>query len=215
MMDLDQLKQRIVDGEKAAAVALTRQAIDEGRPPADIFTLALFPAMDRVGQLMQERVYFLPEVLLSARAMQACSALLRPLVARKGAVKPVGKAVACTVAGDMHDIGKNLVCLMLEGAGFAIVDLGANCPSEKVVDAVREHRPDILAMSAMLTTTMLNMRAVIEGLKAAGLRDLVHVMVGGAPVSEKFAKEIGADFHSNQAAIASTYARGYMEARSA
>jgi 5-methyltetrahydrofolate--homocysteine methyltransferase len=162
---------------------------------------------------VQEHRYFLPEVLLAARAMQACAAVLRPLVVNDPGATPIGTAVAGTVAGDLHDIGKNLVCMMLEGVGFAIVDLGSNCPSDRLVAAVREHEPDLLVMSAMLTTTMLHMRDVIDRLRSTGLRDGVHVMVGGAPVTATFAREIGADFYGNHAAIAARHARNYMQAR--
>jgi 5-methyltetrahydrofolate--homocysteine methyltransferase len=213
--DLAELRQRIIEGERNPALDLTRAAIDAGVPADVIFRDGLCAAMERVGQLMQAHEYFIPEVLLAARAMQASSLLLRPLVVGDMAMKPIGKAVACTVAGDLHDIGKNLVCLMLEGAGFAIVDLGSNCPAEKVVAAVREHRPDVLALSAMLTTTMLQMRGIVETLRAAGLRDGVHVMVGGAPVSAEFAQEIGADFYSNHAVDASSHARQYVQTRAA
>jgi 5-methyltetrahydrofolate--homocysteine methyltransferase len=215
VIDLGELKQQVIEGNREPAVALTRKAVEAGYGPDVIFTQALFPAMDTVGQYMQAQAYFIPEVLLSARAMQACGNVLRPLIVQDQSLKPVGKAVACTVAGDLHDIGKNLVCMMLEGAGFTIVDLGNNCPPEKVVVAVREHRPEVVAMSAMLTTTMLNMRGVIEALKAAGLRDGVHVMVGGAPLDARFAKEIGADYYGDDAATASTHARMQMEVRRA
>ncbi len=215
MIDLGQLRQQVIQGNKEPAVALTREAVAAGWAPDVIFKEALFPAMDTVGQYMQAQEYFIPEVLLSARAMQACGNVLRPLIVKHQSMQPVGKAVACTVAGDLHDIGKNLVSMMLEGAGFTIVDLGNNCPPEKVVAAVREHQPDVVAMSAMLTTTMLNMRGVIEALKAAGLRDRVHVMVGGAPLDAKFAKEIGADYYSDDAVTASSHARQHMQARGA
>lgn len=211
MTDLAELKQRVIEGEQEVAVELTRTAIAAGCSPESIFEQALFAAMDVVGQRMQAQEYFIPEVLLAARTMQACAALLRPLIVKDVTVKVIGTAVACTVSGDLHDIGKNLVCLMLEGAGFRIVDLGNNCSPERVVAAVREHAPDIVVLSAMLTTTMLNMKAVIDALSAAGLRDRVHVMVGGAPLDAKFAREIGADSYSDDAPGASTRARRHME----
>jgi len=207
MMDLEALKQQVIDGEQETAVESTKAAVAAGYVPDVILRKALFPAMDEVGRRMQCHEFFIPEVLLSARTMQACAGVLRPLIVQDPSMKPLGKAVACTVAGDLHDVGKNLVCLMLEGAGFGIVDLGHDCPAEKVVAAVREHQPDVLALSAMLTTTMLNMRNVINALTAAGLRDRVHVMVGGAPVDAKFAGEIGADFYSDDAPGASAHAR--------
>jgi 5-methyltetrahydrofolate--homocysteine methyltransferase len=207
---LKDLKQRVLDGEPEPAVALVRVALAAGCTPDVIFKEALFPAMDEVGRRMQCHEYFLPEVLMAARSMQACAAVVRPLIVKGPELKPIGKAVACTVAGDLHDIGKSLVCLMLEGAGFTVIDLGHDCRAEKIVAAVREHQPDVVALSAMLTTTMLNMKGVIEALKGAGLRDRVHIMIGGAPVDDKFAREIGADFYSEDAPGGSNHAREYI-----
>lgn len=207
MIDLAMLKQHVIDGEQEMAIELTQAAMDAGCAPDAIFKTALFPAMDEVGRRMQTQEYFIPEVLLAARTMQACAHVLRPLIVGDPTLKPVGKAVVCTVAGDLHDVGKNLVCLMLEGSGFSIVDLGNDCAPERIVAAVREHQPDILALSAMLTTTMLNMRKVVDALETAGLRDRVYVMVGGAPLDAGFAQEIGADFYSDDAPGASARAR--------
>jgi 5-methyltetrahydrofolate--homocysteine methyltransferase len=207
---LKDLKQRVIDGEPEPAVALAREALAAGCIPDVIFKEALFPAMDEVGRRMQCHEYFLPEVLLAARSMQACAAVVRPLLLKGPALKPIGTALACTVAGDLHDIGRSLVCLMLEGAGFSVIDLGNDCQPERIVAAVREHQPDIVALSAMLTTTMLNMKRVIEALKAADLRDRVHVMIGGAPVDDKFAREIGADFYGDDAPGGSNHARDYV-----
>ena len=214
MTDLSQLKQHVIDGDEEAAVALTREAIAAGCAPEVIFKDALFLAMDEVGRRMQCQEYFLPEVLLSARTMQACAALVRPLIVKDQA-GPVGKAVVCTVAGDLHDIGKNLVCLMLEGAGFTVVDLGHDCSPERLVAAVKEHQPRVVGLSAMLTTTMLNMKRILQALSEAGLRDRVHIMVGGAPVDAKFAREIGADFYGQDAPAGSTHAREYVTATDA
>jgi 5-methyltetrahydrofolate--homocysteine methyltransferase len=213
VIDFGALRQRIIEGERNAALDLTRASLDAGVPADVIFQRALVPAMERVGELMQAHEYFLPEVLMAARAMQAASLLLRPHIVSGAVMTPIGTAVACTVAGDLHDIGKNLVCMMLEGAGFTVVNLGNNCSAEKVVAAVREHRPDVLALSAMLTTTMLQMAGVIEALRQAGLRGRVHVMVGGAPVGADFAREIGADFYSNHAAAAASHAKEYVATR--
>jgi len=209
---LEDLKQRVIDGEPELAAALAGEALAAGCAPDVIFNDALFPAMDEVGRRMQCHEYFLPEVLLAARSMQACAAVVRPLIVQGPALKPIGTAVACTVAGDLHDIGKNLVCLMLEGAGFSVIDLGHDCSPEKIVAAVREHEPQVVALSAMLTTTMLSMKGVIEALTAGGLRDRVHVMIGGAPVDDKFARDIGADFYGNDAPGGSTHARDYVTA---
>jgi methylmalonyl-CoA mutase cobalamin-binding domain/chain len=210
VIDLSELKQKVIDGEPEAAAALTERALAAGATPDAIFADALFAAMEDVGRRMQCQEYFIPEVLLAAKAMQACADVLRPLIVTDPVMKPIGKAVICTVAGDLHDIGKNLVALMLEGAGFEIVDLGNNCPPAKIVAAVQEHKPDVLALSAMLTTTMLNMPGVLAALAAAGLRDRVHVMVGGAPVDAKFAREIGADFYCDTAPEASAHVRHHM-----
>jgi methanogenic corrinoid protein MtbC1 len=212
MSDLEALRQQVIDGEQEAAVASTEAAVAQGYAPDVILRTALFPAMDEVGRRMQCHEFFIPEVLMSARTMQACAGVLRPLIVQDPSMQPLGKVIACTVAGDLHDVGKNLVCLMLEGAGFGIVDLGNDCSAERVVAAVREHRPDVLALSAMLTTTMLNMRQVLDALRAAGLRDGVHVMVGGAPVDANFAREIGADFYGDDAPGASAHARRLVEA---
>lgn len=212
VIDLCALRQQVIEGEQEAAVESTTAAVAAGCPPDTIFREALFPAMDEVGRRMRTREFFIPEVLMAARTMQACAGVLRPLIVRGGSARPIGTAVACTVAGDLHDVGKNLVCLMMEGAGFGIVDLGHDCAAETVVAAVRQHRPQILALSAMLTTTMLNMKRVIDALVAAGLRDQVYVMVGGAPVDEKFARNIGADFYSDDAPSASMRARQVVAA---
>ena len=212
MTDLSQLKQHVIDGDEEAAVALTRDAIAAGCTPALIFKEALYCAMDEVGRRMQCQEYFLPEVLLSARTMQACAAVVRPLIVSGPDLAPVGTAVVCNVAGDLHDIGKNLVCLMLEGAGFSVIDLGHDCPPERLVAAVQEHQPQVVGLSAMLTTTMLNMKRALQALTAAGLRDRVHIMVGGAPVDAKFAKEIGADFFGEDAPAGSAHARRHVTA---
>lgn len=213
MIDFEALKQAVIDGDREKAIALTQEAIDKGVPPKEVFEKGLIPGMDVVGQLMQAGEYFIPEVLFSARTMQACAELMRPLIVQTAAADPLGVVVACTVQGDLHDIGKNLVCMMLEGAGFKIVDLGPNTPAEKVVEAVKEHDADIVAMSAMLTTTMLNMRHVITALVNAGLRDRVKVLVGGAPLDAKFAEEIGADAYCDDAASAAETARQMMASR--
>jgi 5-methyltetrahydrofolate--homocysteine methyltransferase len=209
---LEDLKQRVIDGDEEPAAARAREAVAAGCAPEIIFKEALFPAMDEVGRRMQCHEYFLPEVLMAAQAMQACAAVVRPLLVPGSSAKPIGTALACTVAGDLHDIGKSLVCLMLEGAGFSVVDLGHDCAPEKIVAAVQEHHPDVLALSAMLTTTMLNMKRVIEALAAAGLRDRIHIMVGGAPVDAKFARQIGADFYGDDAHAGSTHARDHVAA---
>ena len=209
---LKDLKQRVIDGEPEPALALAREALAAGCAPDVIFKEALFPAMDEVGRRMQCHEYFLPEVLLAARSMQACAAVVRPLIVKEPALKPIGKAVACTVGGDLHDIGRSLVCLMLEGAGFTVIDLGHDCPAQKIVAAVREHQPDVVALSAMLTTTMRAMGYTIKALEEAGLRDTVKIMVGGAPVDADFANRIGADGYGSNAPAGADLAKKFAAA---
>ena len=151
----------------------------------------------------------MPEVLIAARAMNAALAVLKPALAESG-VEPVGTAVICTVKGDLHDIGKNLVKMMIEGTGIRVIDLGVDCDADKVVQAVKEYNADIVCLSSLLTTTMLYQRDIIEALKAAGLRDRVKVMIGGAPVTQAFADEIGADAYTSDAASAAEKARSYF-----
>jgi methylmalonyl-CoA mutase cobalamin-binding domain/chain len=162
--------------------------------------------MDEVGKLFREGEYFVPEVLVAAKAMNQCMDLIEPLLV-SGGVKKIGKVVAGTIEGDLHDIGKNLVCMMLKGAGFEIIDLGVDVKPEEFVEAARDAKPDILVVSALLTTTMLNMPRVIEELKKAGIRDCVKVLIGGAPVSQTYAEEIGADGYSPDSSGAVELAR--------
>jgi len=198
---LETLYTHIVEGNHKMAAAVVQQALESGVEPGTVLNQSMLTAMAEVGRLFEEGEYFVPEMLLSARAMQAGLAVLKPhLVAAD--VKPRGKVVAGTVQGDLHDIGKNLVCMMLEGAAFEILDLGADVTPAKFVEAVQESGADLVAMSALLTTTMGNMRATIEALKAAGLRERVKVMVGGAPLSQTYADQIGADGYAPDASRA-------------
>jgi 5-methyltetrahydrofolate--homocysteine methyltransferase len=174
--------------------------------PGKILHDGLIPAMAEVGRLYEEGEYFVPEMLIAARAMKVGLGILKPYLL-ESAVEPVGKVAVATVKGDLHDIGKNLVSLMLEGAGFEIVDLGVDAAPEKFIEAVRTNGVDIVAMSALLTTTMTHMRDTIEALKEAGLRDQVKVMVGGAPITQNFADEIGADGYAPDASQAVTLAK--------
>jgi 5-methyltetrahydrofolate--homocysteine methyltransferase len=193
----------VITGNQKESVPLTQQAIDRGDAPTAILNQGLVAGMAVVGERFRKNEIFVPEVLIAARAMKAAMVLLRPLLTQTGA-KPIGLAVMGTVKGDLHDIGKNIVGMMWEGAGMQIVELGVDVSAEKFVKAVREHRPQVLGLSAMLTTTMLNMKVTIDALKAAGLRDSVKVLVGGAPVSKKFAAEIGADGWGENASHAVT-----------
>jgi 5-methyltetrahydrofolate--homocysteine methyltransferase len=178
-----------------------------GVRPAEFFPNAIIPAMDEVGRRMRECEFFIPEVLIAARAARGATDILRPLLVGDETVRSAGTVVCGTIKGDLHDIGKNIVAMMLESAGFRIVDLGVDVGPEKIIPAVREHQANIVAMSALLTTTMVNMKAVIEALGAAGLRDKVKVMVGGAPVTDTWAKSIGADGYGKDAPAAVDLAR--------
>jgi 5-methyltetrahydrofolate--homocysteine methyltransferase len=206
MSVLDELRQSVIDGDMNRAQELVQKTLAEKMPPEQILKDGLISAMDEVGRRFECAEFFVPEMLISARAMKNSLALLRPhLIAAN--VQAVGKVVIGTVQGDLHDIGKNLVGMMLEGAGFEVVDLGADVSSDKYVVAVREYRPDLVACSALLTTTMKHMEDVILALKEAKLRDLVKVMIGGAPVTDKYATEIGADGYAPDAASAATRAK--------
>lgn len=199
----------IIDGNKDQVTANVQQALERGLSPETILNQGMVAAMAEVGRLFEEGEYFVPEMLVAARAMQAGLSILKPKLVQAD-VKAVGKVVAGTVKGDLHDIGKNLVCMMLEGASFEIIDLGSDVSPEKFVEAVQSHNADIVAMSALLTTTMPNMKVTIDALKAAGLRDKVKVMVGGAPVTPEFAREIGADGTAPDASQAVTLAKSLL-----
>lgn len=203
---IEQLYQAVLEGDREIARESTEAALAEGIPAAQILNEGMIAAMKEVGRLFEDGEYFVPEMLIAARAMKEALALLKPHLAQ-AAVKSAGKVVSGTVSGDLHDIGKNLVSVMLEGAGFEIADLGTDVPPEKFVEAVRDHQPDIVAMSALLTTTMPNMRNTIEALEQSGLRDRVKVIVGGAPLTDRYAKEIGADGYAADASRAVALAR--------
>jgi len=199
----------ILEGKAKVVPAKVQEALDAGISPAQILNDGMIRAMAEVGRLYEEGEYFVPEMLIAARAMKEGLAVLRPHLLQAD-VKPAGKVAAGTVQGDLHDIGKNLVALMLEGAGFEILDLGVDVPAEKFVAAVQEHNVDIVAMSALLTTTMSRMKDTVEALKAAGLRDKVKVMVGGAPVTQSYANEVGADGYAPDASQAVAVAKSLI-----
>ncbi len=203
---LQTIAKKLYVGEEEEVARLVQQALDEGMTPHEVLKNGLIAGMDEVGRDFKAGDLFVPEVLIAARAMTAGMNVLRPLLS-KSDVRGVGTLVIGTVEGDLHDIGKNLVKMMMEGAGFEIVDLGTNVKAADFVAAVRQHQPQIVGMSALLTTTMVNMRTTIEALVEAGLRDTVKVMVGGAPVTEAFAKDIGADAYAPDAATAVETAR--------
>ena len=200
-VDLQELADNIIRGKKNPAVELTKQAIEEHVDLQTIINEGLIAGMAVVGERFKNNEFYVPEVLIAARAMRESMAVLQPLLAA-GGVKPVGTVVIGTVKGDLHDIGKNLVAMMLQGNGFEVVDMGVDVSAEKFVEAVKQHHPNAVALSALLTTTMPSMKEIIDGLEAAGLRDKVKVMIGGAPVTQKFADEIGADGYSPDAASA-------------
>ena len=198
MSDFSKLTEAILSGDTKAAVAVTRQALDEKADPQELVTKYMIPAMDEVGRRFETGDCFVPELLISARAMKASLELIRPLLAARGA-EPVGRVVIGTVRGDLHDIGKNLVASMLEGAGFEVIDLGVDVGPDKFVAEAQAKNADLVALSALLTTTMPNMRSVVEELTKAGVRDRIKVIVGGAPVTQRYADEIGADGYSDNA----------------
>ncbi len=207
-MDLREIFQNVVDGQAADVEAGVKTALAEGASAEEILNKALIAAMDQVGQLFEEGELFVPEMLIAARAMQAGLNHLKPLLVQSG-VKSAGKVAIGTVKGDLHDIGKNLVAMMLEGSGFEVMDLGVDVAPEKFVQAVREGA-QVLGFSALLTTTMSNMEATLQALKNAGLRDQVKVMVGGAPVTQDYANKIGADGFAPDASSATRVARSLV-----
>ena len=204
----ENLYEKVVNGDAEGVKELTAQAVQQGIKAEVLLNDVLIPAMTDVGQRFERQEFFVPEMLVAARAMKYGVEVLRPHLVAAG-VKPIGTVLVGTVSGDLHDIGKNLVIMMLEGTGFRVVDLGVDVPPDKFVAAVREHEPQLVGMSALLTTTMMGMKATIEALKKAGVRDQVKIMIGGAPVTQRFADEIGADVY---AADASSAARKAKEA---
>ncbi len=198
MAEFPQLHDAILAGNLNNAVAATKEAIAAGAEPGDLVNNYMIKAMEDIGAKFEAGQAYVPNLLMAARAMKGSLELLKPMMQGSG-VTSMGKIVIATVKGDLHDIGKNLVASMLEGCGFEVINLGVDQSDQKIVDAVNQHHPDILALSALLTTTMGNMKVVIDALTAAGLRDSVKIMVGGAPISEAFAKEIGADGYSANA----------------
>jgi len=203
---LHDIASKLYDGEEEAVAGLVRQALAQGLTPHQVLQGGLIAGMDVVGRDFKAGDLFVPEVLIAARAMHAGLEVLRPLLA-ESEVPTVGKYLIGTVKGDLHDIGKNLVKMMLAGAGFETVDLGIDVDPQRFVEAVRQHQPQIVGMSALLTTTMVQMKTTIEALQEAGVRDRVKVMVGGAPVTEAFARQIGADAYAPDAASAVEVAR--------
>lgn len=206
---IEKIYQGVLDGDREIVVEGVQEAIDAKLTAEKILREGMMTAMAKVGALFEEGEYFVPELLVAARAMQGGMELLKPLLVAED-VEPIGKVVLGTVKGDLHDIGKNLVGMMLEGAGFEITDLGTDIEADKFVEAVKSTGAQILGMSALLTTTMSNMPSTIEALKQAGLRDSVKIMVGGAPVTQSFAEQIGADGYAPDASQAAKLALSYV-----
>jgi corrinoid protein of di/trimethylamine methyltransferase len=198
MPDLKELYEAVVSGNAKATQAITQQALADGVDPLKLVNEYMVPAMDEVGRRFEANEYFVPELLISARAMKAALELIRPLLTARGD-KPVGRVAIGTVKGDLHDIGKNLVASLLEGGGFEVIDLGVNVTPEKFIETVNTKQANIVAMSALLTTTMPSMKTTIDALKQAGVRSKVKVLIGGAPITQKYAEEIGADGYSENA----------------
>ena len=209
---VEQMQDDLYDGLAEEIAEGTTILLDRGWEPTQVLEDALVGGMNVVGEDFRDGILFVPEVLLAANAMKAGMTILRPLLAETGA-KPIGKMVIGTVKGDIHDIGKNLVGMMMEGAGFEVINLGINTDADEYLAALNEHRPDILGMSALLTTTMTYMKVVIDTLKEQGLRDDYIVLVGGAPLNEEFAAAIGADAYCRDAATAVEVARRLIAER--
>lgn len=203
---LSEMATAVIEGNMADIADMTEDALDEGLNAKEILDNGLMPGMDHVGVEFRAGNMFVPEVLRSARTMQAAMDILKPLLAESGE-KMVGKILIGTVKGDMHDIGKNLAGMMCEGAGFDVIDLGKDVAPETFVEQVKKHQPDIVGMSALLTTTMRMMEQTVKALAEAGLRDQVKIMIGGAPVTQNFADQIGADGYASNAAAAADLAK--------
>ncbi|MDR2418712.1 MAG: corrinoid protein [Treponema sp.] len=196
-------------GKAKDIIVAVQKALEAGASPADILDKGLIAGMNVIGKKFRDGEVFVPEVLIAARAMNNASAALKPALAQAG-VQPVGKAIICTVKGDLHDIGKNLVKMMIEGKGIEVLDLGVDCSPEKVIDAIKTSGAKVVCLSALLTTTMMAQKDMIDAIKQAGLRDQVKIMVGGAPVTQNFADEIGADSYTSDAASAAEACRAFF-----
>ncbi len=206
MADLKQLEEAVIRGDLAKATELAQTFLDEGIPVEQILDNALIAAMTTVGERFKRNEFFLPEMSIAARAMNGAMVLLEPKLVEAG-VEPVGRVVLATVKGDLHDIGKNLVGMMLKGAGFEVIDLRVDCPAEKFIEAAEEHDAHIIAMSALLTTTMFCMKDVVTAVQASSNTGKVKTLVGGAPVTQAFCDEIGADGFAPDAASAAEVAK--------
>ena len=205
-----QMQDDLYDGVREEIPQQVQEALARGQSPQEVLDGGLVAGMDIVGVDFRDGILFVPEVLMAANAMKAGMEVLRPLLTETG-VPRVGTMIIGTVKGDIHDIGKNLVAMMLEGAGFEVINLGINCDADKFMNAIREHKPDIIGMSALLTTTMPYMKVVVDTLGEEGIRDQIYVMVGGAPVTENFARDVGADAYGRDAAVSVEIAKRQMQ----
>ena len=205
----NEISELLQKGKAKDIVASVEKALVEGAAPADILEKGLISGMNVIGGKFKNGEVFVPEVLIAARAMNHASAALKPALIEAG-VQPVGKALICTVKGDLHDIGKNLVKMMIEGKGVEVIDLGVDCGNEKIVETLQTSDAKVVCLSALLTTTMLMQKEAIDAIKAAGIRDKVKIMVGGAPVTQSFADEIGADSYAPDAASAADACRAFF-----
>ena len=208
--DLSALRKAVIEGDVPASVSAARKALDDGVQPPDLISQGVSPAMAEVGKLFEEGEYFVPELLMAARATKEIFCILRPLLAQSSA-KPMAHVVMGTVQGDLHDIGKNLVAAMLEGGGFEVTDLGVDVSPEEFIAAVKKKPAQIVGLSALLTTTMPAMKTAIEAFRAAGIREQIKIMVGGAPITKNYAESIGADGYSETAAASVDLARRLTE----
>ncbi|MCF8217762.1 MAG: corrinoid protein [Bacteroidales bacterium] len=208
-IDLEKISEAITKGQIEQLQEMTTQALDTDTDPGVILNKGLLPGMDKVGQLWREGEMFMPEVLRSAKAMSKAMEILRPRLS-EGDLGSAGKMVIGTVAGDLHDIGKDLAGMMFEGAGYEVINIGIDQPNEAFVEAAMKHKPDVLGMSALLTTTMPRMGEVINSLKESGVRDQMAVIIGGAPVTQEFADEIGADLYAPNAGSAVDLTKKYF-----
>lgn len=211
-MVLENISNFLQKGKAKDVRILVQEALDAQFTPQDILNEGLISGMNVIGAKFKKNEVFVPEVLVAARAMNAGLEILRPILAQAG-VEPIGKALICTVKGDLHDIGKNLVKMMLEGQAIECIDLGVDVDSDTIINAIKQNKPDLVCLSALLTTTMMEQRTIIEDIEKSGLRDQVMIMVGGAPVTDDFAKEIGADAFSADAASAAEVAVKLLKER--
>ncbi|ADL11901.1 corrinoid protein [Acetohalobium arabaticum] len=210
MSQFDDIAEAVIDGDEERVEELTQNLVDEGEEPSEIIKEGLVAGMDVVGDRFKAEEMFVPQVLIAAEAMAKGMDIVKPLLADDD-TSSEGLVLMATVEDDLHDIGKNLASMLLEGSGFNVIDLGTDIPPEEFVEGVKEHEPDIVGMSSLLTTTMPNMESTIEALEEAGIRDEVKIMVGGAPVSQEFADEIGADAYAPDGSTASDLAKEIID----